>query len=70
MDLIQLLPLPEEIRNKIIAGKLKKYAGTLCLYGQPYVKDPKQTVAEYLQQEKVDVSKFQRFALGEILTTA
>lgn len=61
---------PEEIRNKIIAGKLKKYAGTLCLYGQPYVKDPKQTVAEYLQQEKVDVTQFQRFALGEILTTA
>lgn len=56
---------PQEILNKIIEGKMKKFAAGLCLYGQAYVKEPKLTVAEYLQQSGCDVQQFVRFALGE-----
>lgn len=56
---------PQEILDKIIEGKMKKFAAGLCLYGQAYVKEPKQTVAEYLQQSGCDVQQFVRFALGE-----
>lgn len=56
---------PEDIVNKIVDGKMKKFAAGLCLYGQAYVKDPKQSVAEYLQSNGCDVHSMSRFALGE-----
>ena len=56
---------PAEIISKIIDGKMKKFAGGLCLYGQAYVKDPKQTVAEYLSSASCSVDTFVRFSLGE-----
>ena len=57
---------PAAILEKIIDGKLKKFASGLCLYGQAYVKDPKQTVQEYLQAaEEIEVLQFVRYALGE-----
>ena len=56
---------PEEIKNKIIAGKLKKFASGMCLYGQPFVKEPKETIEEILKKESNHVKDFVRFALGE-----
>lgn len=56
---------PQEIMDKIIAGKLKKFASGLCLYGQPFVKDPKETIEEILKKNKNHVKTFIRFALGE-----
>lgn len=56
---------PEEIKNKIITGKLKKFASGMCLYGQPFVKEPKETIAEILKKESNGVKGFIRFALGE-----
>jgi elongation factor Ts len=57
---------PEAILEKIVDGKLKKFASGLCLYGQAYVKDPKQTVKEYLKEsDEIEVLQFVRYALGE-----
>ena len=56
---------PEEIKNKIIAGKLKKFASGMCLYGQPFVKEPKETIEEILQKDKNRVIEFIRFELGQ-----
>ena len=57
---------PEPILQKIIDGKLRKFASGLCLYGQAYVKDPKQTVKEYCNSKGAnEVLQFARYALGE-----
>ncbi len=39
---------PEQILDKIIAGKVQKFCAERALSSQPFVKDPSQTVAEYL----------------------
>ena len=56
---------PQEINDKIITGKLKKFASGLCLYGQPFVKDPKETIHDLLKKSKNHVKNFIRFALGD-----
>lgn len=56
---------PQEIKDKIIAGKLKKFASGLCLYGQAFVKDPKETIEDILQRKGNKVHKFIRFELGQ-----
>jgi elongation factor Ts len=40
---------PQEIVAKIIEGKVRKWLGEITLLGQPFVKDDKQTVEQYLK---------------------
>jgi len=56
---------PPEIVAKMVEGKLRKFVNEQCLEGQPYVKDPDQTVAKLLQSEKSQVNRFERFEVGE-----
>lgn len=56
---------PENIAEKMVEGRLRKYVNEVSLVGQPYVKDPNVTVGEYLNQQKAEVESFIRFALGE-----
>lgn len=44
---------PEKILDNIIAGKVKKFCAERALSSQPFVKDPSQTVAEYLGDAKL-----------------
>ena len=61
---------PEEIRAKILQGKLLKYYGEVCLLLQPYAKDDSMTVADVITHvsakvgEKIVVKRFTRFAIG------
>ena len=61
---------PDNIVDRIAEGKLNKYFSEVCLLDQPFVKEQKQVVKEYLQtsaQEsgtKVEPKRFVRFALG------
>ena len=55
---------PEEIKKKIIEGKLKKFASGICLYGQPFVKEPKETIEAILQKHNNAVKGFVRYELG------
>lgn len=62
---------PENIREKIIQGKIAKYANDICLVSQPFVKAPELTVQKYLDEQKgslgcsIKIEKFSRFQLGD-----
>lgn len=56
---------PPEIQEKMVSGRMRKYLGEVTLLGQPFVKDPDQTVAKYLSGSGATVSGFSRFEVGE-----
>ncbi len=56
---------PREIIEKMIQGRLKKYLGEITLLGQPFVKDPDQTVGKLLSSASAAVSGFIRYEVGE-----
>jgi len=61
---------PEEIAEKIVEGRLKKFKQEICLLDQPFIKDPDKTVGELLTAlvakigEKIVISRFIRYELG------
>jgi elongation factor Ts len=63
---------PADMVEKIVAGQIKKHFAEKALLEQPYIKNPDQTVAEYLKEniaklgENIVVRRFHRIALGEI----
>jgi elongation factor Ts len=62
---------PENIVDKIVEGKLKKFAAESCLMNQPFVKDTDKTIADLVNElraqtgENVQIRRFARFVLGE-----
>ncbi|OVE81071.1 translation elongation factor Ts [bacterium K02(2017)] len=60
---------PQEILEKIMIGKLSKFAGEMSLLQQVFVKDSggKQKVGAYLKEANKDakLTQFSRFAVGE-----
>ncbi|MGM0521607.1 MAG: translation elongation factor Ts [Pseudomonadota bacterium] len=56
---------PEQIAEKMVQGRLKKYLAENSLTEQPFVKDPNQTVAEYVKAAGGEVLSFTRFEVGE-----
>jgi elongation factor Ts len=62
---------PENLWDRIVDGKLKKYYQENTLLEQPYVRDPDMTVGQLVQEvsgktgENIVVRRFTRFALGE-----
>ena len=55
---------PEQIRAKIVEGRVNKLMAQRCLIEQPFVKDPNQTI-EQLISGKCSIVKFDRYVLGE-----
>ena len=61
---------PAQVIDKIIEGKVAKYYSTICLLKQPYIKNDKITIEEYLNEliakigESVKITKFSRFQIG------
>ena len=55
---------PEQIRAKIVEGRVNKLMAQKCLLEQPFVKNPEETI-EQLVSGKLEVVKFDRFVLGE-----
>ena len=55
---------PEQIRSKIVEGRVNKLMAQKCLVEQPFVKNPDQTI-EQLISGKFSIVKFDRFVLGE-----
>ena len=61
---------PENMVEKIAAGKLNKFFKENCLMNQQYVKEPDKTIADYLNEviaktgEKITIKKFARFQIG------
>ncbi len=62
---------PEKIHDKIAEGKLEDFYKTYCLLEQPFIKEPKQTVGQLVQEkiavikENIVVGRFARYRLGE-----
>ncbi len=62
---------PPNVVEKIVEGKLSKFYSENVLMEQPYIKNPDQTVDEYLKskvavlKENIQVRRFVRFERGE-----
>jgi elongation factor Ts len=63
---------PENMLDKIVDGQVDKYFKEKCLLDQPFVKNPDQTVGEYIKEhnarlgENILVRRFSRMVLGEV----
>jgi elongation factor Ts len=56
---------PANIVEKMVEGRIKKFLAEITLVGQPFVKDPEQTVAKLLADKGAKVRRFVRFEVGE-----
>ena len=62
---------PENILEKIAAGKMSKFYEENCRVEQKFVKDPDKSIEDLIKElsgkvgEKIDVRRFARFVLGE-----
>ena len=62
---------PTNVIEKIVEGKYKKFCDEVCLLTQHYVKNPEQTVHDYIKEniailgENISVRRFIRWQLGE-----
>jgi elongation factor Ts len=62
---------PEEIKNKIVEGRVEKGLKKQVLLEQEYIRDPNITVNQYIKQvigilgENIKVTRFTRYILGE-----
>jgi len=63
---------PANIIEQIVDGMLKKHFAERCLIDQPFVKNPDQTVGDYVKEhiaklgENIVIRRFTRMALGEV----
>jgi elongation factor Ts len=62
---------PENVIDKIVEGKLKKFYEESCLLNQPYVRDTNLSVADLLNEliakigENISIKRFVRYQIGE-----
>jgi elongation factor Ts len=62
---------PDNIKEKIVQGRIDKRLKELCLMDQPYIRDQSITVEELVKQtisqlgENIQVRRFTRYVLGE-----
>jgi elongation factor Ts len=62
---------PDNVKDKIIDGKMESFYKEVCLINQPFVKDNDQTIEDLLKKaiaklgENIKINRFVRFAVGE-----
>lgn len=62
---------PDNIRDKIVEGRVDKLLAERCLLDQPFIKDPSKTITQFLQEKGKSLGsdltpvKFALFILGE-----
>lgn len=56
---------PAEIVEKMVTGRMRKFVGEVTLLGQPFVKDPDQSVEKFLKGAGATVSSYERLEVGE-----
>lgn len=56
---------PENIIEKMIEGRIRKFLEEVTLVGQPFVKDPDLTVEQLLSKASAKVTSFVRLEVGE-----
>ena len=58
-------PKPEAINEKMVAGRVQKYLREICLENQQFVKNPDQTVEQYVSAAKGKILTYIRLEVGE-----
>ncbi|MDB9828962.1 translation elongation factor Ts [Candidatus Thioglobus sp.] len=56
---------PDNIIEKMIGGRMKKFVNEVTLYGQAFVKDPDTTVGALAKANNAEVVSFIRYEVGE-----
>ena len=56
---------PDDIIEKMISGRIRKFLDEQSLVGQPFVKNPDQKVSDLLKANNATVTGFIRFGVGE-----
>ena len=62
---------PENIAEKMVAGRINKFFEEICLLEQPYIRDPKMKIIDLVNSliakigENIVVKRFVRYQLGE-----
>ena len=56
---------PEQILDRIAQGKLDRYFKDFVLVEQPFVKDSSKSVGDLLEESRLEVQEYVRFALGD-----
>ena len=56
---------PEEIAEKMVTGRMKKFTGEVSLTGQAFIMEPKKTVGAILKEKGLTISSFVRLEVGE-----
>lgn len=56
---------PANIIEKMVDGRITKYLAEITLLGQPFVKDPEQTIEKLLAKKSAKVNSFTMFVVGE-----
>jgi elongation factor Ts len=56
---------PDNIIEKMIVGRMKKFVNEVTLYGQAFVKDPDTTVGALVKSKGAEVESFIRYEVGE-----
>jgi elongation factor Ts len=56
---------PENIVEKMVEGRMRKYLNEITLLGQPFVKDPDVSVGKLLDKAGASVRGFHRLEVGE-----
>ncbi|MBP6115653.1 MAG: elongation factor Ts [Neisseriaceae bacterium] len=56
---------PANIIEKMVEGRVNKYLAEITLMGQPFVKNPDQTIAQLLAEKSASVQAFTAFHVGE-----
>ncbi|MDE2212077.1 MAG: elongation factor Ts [Betaproteobacteria bacterium] len=56
---------PADIVARMVEGRITKYLAEVTLLGQPFVKNPDQTVEQLLKSRGAKVNRFSMFVVGE-----
>ena len=56
---------PETILEKMVEGRIRKFKKEICLVDQAFVKDPSQSVAQYLASKNTSAVSYLRYEVGE-----
>ena len=56
---------PDAIIEKMVEGRIKKFLAEVSLLGQPFIKNPNQTISDLLQANHAEVISFTRIEVGE-----
>ena len=66
----KLASKPDQVKAKMVEGRIGKFYKENCLLDQPFVKDDKFTVGDIITQkiatigEKIEVKRFARYQIG------